>query len=316
MKPFLWIPGRGSDPIALSRLRSRIPCPREPMGEAWFNTDKRRMYPELLGDLNTLSIPQLQDVLTEIASGNCCFGPHEEWSAWFHYLLGALLPRSHETHVSGLLEHLITAFITIYPNGLHAVPYPEFRDDVLLTLGQCMMEPGCWDEGQIVIGRLLHRSNHNPNQVWCWWDASGDLSSSLCFCLKYLPEAQIANWFRSVLAIPSPHWRAQLVVWLVGAHELLHGRLSWPADLPESSYPAISWHWSHYLKDTLATHDQSGAPSMSAMLPDANRLAVLEVLRRDLTRNRYQGWLASINEVCCLQSELGDIPQHFEQLYL
>ena len=31
----------------------------------------------------------------------------------------------------------------------------------------------------------------------------------------------VSRWFKSVLEIKSPHWRAQLIVWIVGAHKIL-----------------------------------------------------------------------------------------------
>ena len=59
----------------------------------------------------------------------------KEWNNWYHYLLGALVPRSHEAFVSYLLESLLTGFMAIYPNGIYREPYEGFREDVLLTLG-------------------------------------------------------------------------------------------------------------------------------------------------------------------------------------
>lgn len=71
----------------------------------------------------------------ELASGTSSFGPMKEWNNWYHYLLGALVPRSHEAFVSYLLESLLTGFMAIYPNGIYREPYEGFREDVLLTLG-------------------------------------------------------------------------------------------------------------------------------------------------------------------------------------
>ncbi len=135
--PFQWIPGRGYDPAALRRLVQASPRPVRPMGEAWFNTDKRRMYPELLGDLAAVPVRELEYILAQIANGTSSFGPYDEWSDWFHYLLPRLLPRSHETYVEPLLEILITALFTQYPAGLGDARYPGFREDVLATVGQC-----------------------------------------------------------------------------------------------------------------------------------------------------------------------------------
>ena len=89
------------------------------------------------------------------------------------------------------------------------------------------------------LARVLHRSNNNPNRVWCWWDACGDFSSSMFFCLKYLPETMVGNWFRSVLAIKSPHWRAQILVWMVGVHDMLVGKINWPSELKIGARPSV-----------------------------------------------------------------------------
>lgn len=177
------------------------------MGEAWFMGDERKMFPELCGDLKAISTQNLQEPLEEIASGTSSFGPMREWSTWYHYLLGALLPRSHELHVTYFLESLVTAFMAIYPNGVYRGPYKGFHEDALRTLGRSIMDSECWNGSDIAIGKVLRRSNDNPNQVWVWWDASGDFTASMFFCLKYLPEAEVEPWLRSVLDIPSPHWR-------------------------------------------------------------------------------------------------------------
>jgi hypothetical protein len=285
------------------------------MGEAWFMSEKRKMFPELEQDLEALTAWELQVPLQEIASGTSAFGPLEEWRDWYHYLLAQLLPRSHDRFVSPLLELLITSFVALYPNGVLNPPYPQFQQDVLSTLGRSLMEPDCWDDGQIVVGSVLHRSNNNPNQVWCWWDASGDFSASLFLCLKYLPTPLVADWFHSVLSIDSPHWRAQVIVWLVGAHEMLRGLIEWPSQLTLEAYPAVHWDWSHCLGPDLAT-DESGTPPLSTMLSKESCAKVLEVVRGHFTEEIFLDWLESISTVHYLQTELADIPATFERLYI
>ena len=237
MNQFLWTPGDGVDPAALERLRTHFRRPSDPMGEAWFMGDVRKMYPELLGDLGEVSTYDLKKPLIEIASGTGSFGPTGEWNTWYHYLLGALLPRGHEAHVSYLLESLLTGFMAIYPNGVYREPYKGFHEDALLTLGRSIMDSECWNGSDIAIGKVLRRSNNNPNQVWVWWNASGDLSASLFFCMKYLPDVAVEPWLRSVLDIPSPHWRAQVMVWFVGAHELLNSAVRWPSEFAVQAHP-------------------------------------------------------------------------------
>lgn len=133
MKEFLWIPGQGPDRAALERMRSHFSRPREAMGEAWFMGEQGRMFTELLGNLDEISTFDLQKPLEEIANGLICFGRFEEWIAWYHYLLAALMPRAHEVFVDSLVEYLVTCFIAAYRDGVSDAPYPGFREDALLT---------------------------------------------------------------------------------------------------------------------------------------------------------------------------------------
>jgi len=274
------------------------------------------MFEELRGDLSLLTAWQLQTPLNEIASGTSSFGPLEEWQLWYHYLLGHLVPRCHEAFVSTLLESLITGFLALYPNGVLHEPYRGFHSDALNTLGRCMMDQRCWQAGDIVVGTILHRSNNNPNKVWCWWDASGDLSASLHFCLKYLPDHCVREWYLSVLSIPSAHWRAQLLAWLVGAHDTLQGTVRWPSEWQVEARPSISWEWSHCLRPELATTDRSGEVAVSALLPAASCQTVLEVTLAHFTEDVYLTWLESLRPYPYLEAELAEIPSVFEALYV
>ncbi len=316
MEQFLWTPGRGVDSSALTRLQAHFPKPAEAMGEGWFMGDERRMFQELLGNLDEIPAHNLQEPLAEIATGTGSFGPMQEWNTWYHYLLGGLIPRSHEAFVTYLLESLMTGFMANYPNGIYREPYKGFREDVLVTLGRCMMDSMCWNGSEIAIGTVLHQSNKNPNQVWAWWDASGDFSASMFFCLKYLPESAVEPWLRSVFDIRSPHWRAQVIVWLVGAHEILNNVIRWPSELSIEARPCIGWDWSHCLRGEMAVADDSGAPPVPTFIPEAARTSALNVVRSYFSENRFLEWLDSISTVPYLESELAEIPSTFEKLYV
>lgn len=277
---------------------------------------ERRMFPELLGDLASIPVQQIEAPLAEISSGMSAFGPKEEWNSWYHYLLAQTLPRAHDAYVYSLLESLVTGFMAVYPNGVYSAPYKQFREDVMSTLGRCMMEQSCWVGSQIAVGHVLHRSNNNPRRVWCWWDASGDFSSSMFLCLKYLPEEMVGNWLRSVLAIPSPHWRAQVLVWMVGAHDILAGAINWPSEFSMSERPTADWDWSHCLGPGLAAKDTSGAVITQTFLREGVRRDALELFRLHFTGDVFLLWLESISTVSYLESELGQIPTAFEDLYV
>lgn len=277
---------------------------------------ERRMFTELSGDMESLSAYDLQKPLEEIASGTSAFGPLEEWTSWYHHLLGALLPRSHEHFVDYILEYLITGFMALHPNGIQQSPYQNFREDVLNSLGSAIMDGSCWNDGDIAIGKILHRSNNNPNRVWCWWDASGDMSSSMFFCLKYLPQYMVADWFRSTLAIPSPHWRAQMIAWLAGSHAILSNEEKWPSEWKIEARPSVSWAWSHCLNPEIATRDRGSEEPMMSLLPDMSKLEVIRVVREHFTEGVFLDWLSSIAELSYLETELAEIPATFERLYL
>ncbi|MEO7497005.1 MAG: hypothetical protein ABIT83_14560 [Massilia sp.] len=312
---FVWAPGSGYDALALERIRAHFPRPSRPMGEAWFMNDERVMFDRLLGDLDVMTTRELQEPLREIASGTMSFGPFDEWTQWYHYLLGQLVPRSHERYDGYLLEYLVNGFISLYPSALDGEPYPGFRDDALLTLGRCMMDGVCWVGEGINLGVALHDGAARELPPSRWDRASGDLSAPLFFCLKYLPAASIPAWLRSVLDIPSAYWQAQLLVWLAGAHGILDGQLAWPTEWDLADRPDISWAWSHVLRGQLCL--PTGELALrTPMLPEENRIETLRVLAQELTEERYLAWLDNIDHQPFLLQELEEIPSRFEQLYL
>ena len=123
-------------------------------------------------------------------------------------------------------------------------------------------------------------------------------------------------WFASILDIDSPHWRAQVIVWLVGANDLLRGHVHWPSEFQIGARPSVSWDWSHCLRSELAVSDNSGAPAVSSLLPEASRAKVLEVVHSYFTDEAFLEWLQSIDRVPYLKQELAEIPSTFEGLYV
>lgn len=276
--------------------------------------DERRMFAELTGDISSLTACQLQEALDEIAIGSKSFGPHEEWYNWYHYLLGELVSLRHEDFFSLLLEPLITCFFVLHPNGIHEAPYIEFESDILNTLGRCIMEPSCWQGEDIAVGRILHHPDEH--KIWGWWDASGDFSASLYLCMKILPEPLVRHWFSSILAIRSSHWRAQVLVWMVGSNELLAGKLLWPSELAIDAYPSVTWQWAHYLGPELASADESGASRAEAFLPRTCRELILTLAYQYFSEDVYLEWLESFSTVPYLEAELAAIPCTFESMYV
>lgn len=274
-------------------------------------SEQRRMFDDLLGDLTSLSAKDLHKPLEEIASGTASFGPLDEWTDWYHYLLAQLIPRSHDTHIEALLETLIAGFITQHPDGPRNEPYAGFFADALDTLGQCLMDEPCWPDSDIDIEACLNRQG---SAQWGWSNASGKLSSSMFFCLKYLAPDAIAPWLNSVLSIPNIYWRAELIAWFVGAHGLVDGRIRQVSELEVAETPAVGWYGSHYLKGNYSG-DYSGKAQICDFLPEENRRAAIEAVRSVVTETVFLEWLASIARDESLDFELDDLPFRFWELY-
>ena len=214
------------------------------MGEAWFMGLERRMYAQLLGDLDTVHDKEIEEALEQTATGPGSFGPHEEWTVWFHYLLPRLITRDWNTGLHSSMEVLVTAFMAQHPWADGPWPYQQFRTDALATLGRFIMAPRFWPDGNLdVVACLDKRVTSSPSGLFGWHEASGLLSALLFFCAKYLPPADVPGWFRSVLAIADRRWTGQVITWLVGAHAILTDETGWPDALPHG----VIWNWSHAL---------------------------------------------------------------------
>ena len=270
----LWVPGQGPDFVALQRMEQAFTKPKRPMGEAWFMALERRMYAQLLDDLDTVDDGEIEKALEQTATGPGSFGQREEWTEWFHYLLPRLVTRDWHTGLHSSMEVLFTAFMAQHPWVESPWPYQRFRTDALATLGRFVMAPRFWPDGELDVVACLDK-RETPSGLFGWYKTSGLLSASLFFCAKYLPPGDVPGWFRSVLAIPDRRWTAQVITWLVGAHAILTDESGWPDDLPRADSFGVDWSWSHALH---GWPPGGIAPSSDRMpfLPAENRASILQ----------------------------------------
>jgi len=302
---FRWIPGRGPDVAALGRLRAQWPRrPPAPMGEAWFMGESRKMFPQLMGNLDAVPAAEIEHALREAASGTISFGLNDEWSGWFHYLLPQLVPRALETGSDSLLELLVDGLLAHYPQGVVEPPYPGFREDILATLGQCL--PGAWDETTGM--ESAQRPPHSYPEV------TGTFAASAFLMLKYLPGQAVAEWVTSLLDIPFPPWRAQVLTWLVGIHGRIDRQGAWPRYWT-SDEPQVAWGWSH-IHSGFNDGDHSPRPPAHPPIPDANRDALFATARRRMSVERLCAWLDSFAPYAGLHDSQYDLPERFTRLYL
>jgi len=96
-----------------------------------------------------------------------------EWSIWYHYLLAALLPRSHEAYVSYLLESVLTGFMAMpeslvepWLRSVLEITSPHWRAQVMVCVPSAVAS--CGDshlaEGQQerfdVVHDVCHGATH------------------------------------------------------------------------------------------------------------------------------------------------------------
>src|SRR5689334_15016300 len=133
---FKWDPGQGFDVVALARMQEHFPMPEKLAPQAWFMGEKIDYFPGLDAAVRSPSresFKYLELFLQDVGGGIKAFKMRlPEWVDWFHYLLPCLVTRP---DIDRLIGATVMYLMNLYPDGIPAV-YPEFRDDVINTLGQ------------------------------------------------------------------------------------------------------------------------------------------------------------------------------------
>lgn len=102
-----------------------------------------------------------------------------------------------------MLEYLISHFFIMYPDGIE-LHYPQFRADVLNSLGKVLMTPFFW-QGDDLSDTVLKRE-------YQYWMSNGEsdffyaIAPAIFFCLKYLKPEEIGYWVHSKSKITGTHW--------------------------------------------------------------------------------------------------------------
>lgn len=286
VEPFIWRPGLGPDEEAVARLRQRTPRPSEPMGEAWFMGDERRRFTALSSTrFAQLDPVERSEILRAIASGIKHFGDDGEWIGWFRYLLPDLVTISHESWAASYwYEPLMTCFITVHWTGIEE-QYQGERNDLLRTVGRCIMKPVIWSDAVTVNPRTAFRLGAYEGGRTCWDHVSGDFSASMYFCMKYLAPEELSAWIDSFMEIRADIWRGQLLFWLFRALPPLRRARFTADDL------APSWHDNEGLGRFGEEPHQR-----DELVSAANRDCFVHDLRARLTPDVLCHWLESIAE--------------------
>ena len=124
---------------------------------------------------------------------------------------------------------------------------------------------------------------------------------------------EIEPWLRSVFAIACPHWRAQLIVWCVGAHPLLTGELAHIAEAGTLT-PGIGWQGSNWLKGNYIGRYPDGQ-TPQPFLPEQHRMIAVRTIASLMSEEILLDWLISISAFDYLENELFGLPDRFQALY-
>ncbi|MGO1071530.1 hypothetical protein [Lysobacter sp. CA199] len=278
---YRWIPGHGPDPAALRRLRESAPLPRKPMGEAWFMGGERLMYTGLLQpDPQSWSKRELENALEALTSGPRCFDHSDEWSEWFDYLLPRVLERTDDQHS---FELLVTAVFVHCLDPVLPGRTPQFRRDLLDTLGRRLMAPSCWNPAQ--ADGLLRPIASGFYKI----NPGGAISAACCLVLRYLDAALIDGWIESVLAIDDASWRCAFVVWLAGAAVVVHDGAQ-PESMGNPPHLEIGWNGHWLLDGSIPSRNLDRDAPQFAFFGPTQRQALLASLKRRLDLATLLRW--------------------------
>ena len=233
--PYLWIPFQGIEEAASLRLQQSFPRPEEMMGEAWFMSETRKMYPELLErDFLSFSPSEIEKYIGEASSGVRCFpGTNSEpiWRQWFSYFLAQICTKRAMYNHLPLVTSLVSDFVTLYPDTEKLrTDDPQFLRDVLATLGRSLMESYWWSYAEIDLTRAKRGAWDQRFMSWEYYTPNKTFSSLMFLCWKYLEAEQIELWFHSVVearakgANKGSHWQMQLMFWLLEVKPILDGK--------------------------------------------------------------------------------------------
>lgn len=288
---YKWIPKQGPSTEAIDRMCRKFSMPKTPMGEAWFISDVRLMFTDLIDQpLAEISNDYLEKVLYEIASGTSCFGHLKEWDEWFRFLLPHVILRTKGSHKGDTIsELLVTASFNIFDQGI-TDDYPNFRDDVIQTATRCIMKPELWIELNDETTRqktlrpiYLVDSEDDPQNTGRWWCSSTieEVSAAMFFCLRFLEPQEIITWVESLTEIEDIFWKAHLLVWLVGFDELTP-KLPFKTNVFERFSPTMKWRDS-FLVDAWKEGKE--------FFPPENIKTFWEEINRQITAEKLLQWV-------------------------
>lgn len=207
---FKWIPGQATiDTNALERMRENFPMPnKKPFSvhpahfEYYEDIEKYKAWDE----------STLTSYINDSGSTISCHARLKILIDWFHHILPFLIENTNASqNGSSLFYEICEHFYHMYPGEIFK-EYFGFHHDMFEILMQIIMQERFWKDGDLRKPDWLEETEaYNPE----WYEFNmGPLYDSLEFCIKYLPEQDLAEWVKSVAKIDGKVWRIQVKYWL------------------------------------------------------------------------------------------------------
>ncbi len=309
---FQWIPGQGPNTDSLVRLEKTFSRPSEPMGGAWVMSGERRSFKRFSQlEVADVEAAEISEILTEITGAISSFGRQKEWVAWFHYLLPRATRRAFDPTrgSSFLIESVVSSVVANYPGRIEET-YRGFRGDLIHTVGRAIMASDLWSDGRIRLAEVLCKEPESPGQPWGWYAPSRDLSASMCFCLKYLDTEALGPWVESWMAIDDPHWRTQILAWLITFYRWLDSGIEQPKELDRLD-PSPSWEGSELLG---GCYSESGCEPIP-FLSDQTVKVFLDLIQQRFDEDLVLLWADTFDDTASLELEAYQLPDQFLTLH-
>jgi len=148
---------------------------------------------------------------------------------------------------------------------------------------------------------------------WNAGQSDANLSAMMFFCLKYLNPDEIITWVKSLFSIPDSNWKGALLIWILGAFDILQEPLVVPSKI-ENTRPEISWSYSHCLGSRYGSIEAKYPPEElfndnKDFLPTENTKVFLTEVRKHLTDEVILGWAELFAEDKLAAESTNNVPE-------
>ncbi len=212
--------------------------------------------------------------------------------------------------------------MSVYWNGI-SEEYKGFRADVINSLSLCLVNDNLWfdyfDEKTKTVyprANFLDTYKDGKDQLRLDWNSgksNESLSALMVFCLKYLNPEEISSWIKSLFSIGDIYWKGALMVWLLGAYDILKQPIIVPSMI-EKANPLLDWENFHTLGSSYGSVNAKYPPAEEFndnkdFIPTENAKCFLEEINKYLTDDLILEWAESFGQDKFVAESTYNVPE-------